>query len=274
MRAGHRRARGTGPAIPRCATRLRSPPGTADRVGRSRTGRPGGGQGSGPRGGRLLRARVPGGVEESHQQLHAADPVCEGVVHLLHQSGVPAGQPLHEDELPEGSRPVESGLGQMAGEIEQPVPAGGFGRRDRPQVVVDVRGRIVHPSGPAQPEGRLDHALVELGAPLHRLLDARPEPVSVRQPVEQRDGGDGRTELGIALDGPHHRVASAHRRHRVRGGAHDAARCCSCAGVETGSSCTSATRRGRHARPSTRSARPIRSRPAGTRRSSRSIWRP
>ena len=149
-------------------------------------------------------------VEERHRHLHGADPVGEGVVHLLDECSPSVGHLLHHDELPQRSRPVESGHGEGRREVEDVAQRPGSGCALEPQVVVEVEVRVDHELRRCEPERRGGHALAKPWYLPARTLHLVDETLPVERLVEQRHAGDRGPQQRILLDGPHERVLVAH----------------------------------------------------------------
>jgi hypothetical protein len=97
-------------------------------------------------------------VKHRTQDLDAGDPVCQRVMHLLHESRPTVREPFDDHQFPQRPIPVESSFGQQAGEIEE--PAGVVGHScDRPQVIVEIDGWVVGPTGRPQAKAGLEYPL-------------------------------------------------------------------------------------------------------------------
>ena len=153
-------------------------------------------------------------VEERHRELHAPDPVGQGVVHLHHDGRPAAIQPFDQGELPQGARPVEAAHGRERGQLEHLVAAVRRGDGGPAQVPGHVEVLIGGPPWCGQVTGDLDQPLAErgnlAGRPLHPPHEIRPGGSA----LEPGDRHHGRAQFGVALHVPGEGVVLAHERRR------------------------------------------------------------
>ena len=140
-----------------------------------------------------------GGVEERQRQLHAPDPVGQGVVHLHDHRSLAALEPLDEGELPQRAGAVEAAHGGQRGQREHLVPAVGGGDLDPAEVPGHVEVRIGGPPWRGQAPGDIDGSLPERGDLAGRPLHPHHQLVPGGGRLEPGDRDHGRTQFGVAL---------------------------------------------------------------------------
>src|SRR5205823_3639332 len=104
-------------------------------------------------------ARCRGHVEQDAEDVDPGHAVDQRVVRLRHEGEAPLAEPLHQPQLPEWFRAVETLREDAAQQRTQLLVAAGRGQRAVPYVVVDVERRVVDPERPAHLEARPREAL-------------------------------------------------------------------------------------------------------------------
>ena len=107
--------------------------------------------------------RFAGGVEQDRRDVHAGDPVHEGVVGLGDQREATSRHALHQPYLPEGLGTVQALGEDAAREALQGLLAGRLRKRGVADVVVGVEVGVVGPHRASLAEGDVRQALAIAG---------------------------------------------------------------------------------------------------------------
>jgi hypothetical protein len=153
---------------------------------------------------------VAGDVDELLGHADAALTVGDGVVHLLDHRGATALEAVDDEELPQRSRAVEGVLDELGGQVVELAIGPRCRQRDVAHVEVDVEVGVVLPLGRGETAERGHHALVQAGDARHHAQQSATEASEVGGLVEHRDAAEGRVEVRVLLDVPHHRLDVAH----------------------------------------------------------------
>ena len=160
-------------------------------------------------GGRHLdgRARwgVAGEVDELEREPQAALAVGQRVVEALQHRGLAAGEPLDDEELPEGPGAVEGCERTLHREFVQGCAA----RSPKLQVgdvARDVEVGVGFPAWGRERAGTLDDPLPQAGEHERCPLHGGRERIEIRRTVEDRQVGDVARQLRVPFEMPHERL--------------------------------------------------------------------
>ena len=144
-----------------------------------------------------IDARARHRVRHRLEHLGAAHAVDHGVVHLAEERRAPAGEPIDQVRLPQGTAGVERRGEERVDQLVQLGLAAGRRHGDVAEMAAHVEGRVLLPAWPVEVEERPDRALAVAGDRAEALDHRRREGLERDRAVEQRDAADVHTLVGL-----------------------------------------------------------------------------